>query len=416
MTQHRQLLIVIDWLLNRKCRLRLSQQERIASQEWAQVSLFKPNPSYKSQDQAPNLLKGVMGATGSGKTSFINVASGSALRVGSGLTSCTDAVQTSEPFWLENRLVRLIDTPGFDDTAKTDTEVLTMIAAFLSSMYRRGVMLSGAIYIHRISDIRMGGTSTRNFKLFRGLCGETMLRNVVIVTNMWGEVTLDVGEAREEELKSQDDFFKPVLERGAQLKRHYDTPASAHAIVGCVASKTPRALRIQRELVDEQRVITETTAGAELGRELHEQAMKFKEERRRLQDEMDEALRQKDDQAREELEQATAELDQEMLRVQTDSQQLASCYASDKARLKKMQQDLETAAQQESERQAAEHRRRMADIDDRIRRTPESESRETMHLAARLRRLQRQQAEPARRRPRRGLWDDFLDFLSVGQH
>lgn len=149
-------------------------------------------------------------------------------------------------------------------------------------------MLSGAIYIHRISDIRMGGTSTRNFKLFRGLCGETMLRNVVIVTNMWGEVTLDVGEAREEELKSQDDFFKPVLERGAQLKRHYDTPASAHVIVGCVASKKPRALRIQRELVDEQRVITETTAGAELGRELHEQAMKFKEKRRQLQDEMDE--------------------------------------------------------------------------------------------------------------------------------
>ncbi|KAF7422445.1 hypothetical protein PC9H_010601 [Pleurotus ostreatus] len=358
--------------------------------------LQEPGPGAKPSQ---GVFIAVMGATGSGKTSFINVASGSALRVGSGLTSCTDAVQTSEPFWLENRLVRLIDTPGFDDTAKTDTEVLTMIAAFLSSMYRRGVMLSGAIYIHRISDIRMGGTSTRNFKLFRGLCGETMLRNVVIVTNMWGEVTLD-----------------PVLERGAQLKRHYDTPASAHAIVGCVASKTPRALRIQRELVDEQRVITETTAGAELGRELHEQAMKFKEERRRLQDEMDEALRQKDDQAREELEQATAELDQEMLRVQTDSQQLASCYASDKARLKKMQQDLETAAQQESERQAAEHRRRMADIDDRIRRTPESESRETMHLAARLRRLQRQQAEPARRRPRRGLWDDFLDFLSVGQH
>ncbi|KAG5220655.1 GTP-binding protein [Salix suchowensis] len=298
--------------------------------------------------------------------------------------SCTDAVQTSEPFWLENRLVRLIDTPGFDDTAKTDTEVLTMTAAFLSSMYRRGVMLSGVIYIHRISDIRMGGTSTRNFKLFRGLCGETMLRNAVIVTNMWGEVALDVGEAREEELTSQDDFFKPVLERGAQLKRHDNTPASADVIVGCVASKKPRALRIQRELVDDRKVITETTAGAELGRELHEQAMKFKEKRRRLQDEMDE-------------------------------EQLASSYADDKARLKKRQQDLKTAAQQESERQAAEHKRRMADIDDRLRCTRESGSTETMQLAARLRRLQRQQAEPARRQPRRGLWDDFLDFLSAGQ-
>ncbi|KDQ24440.1 hypothetical protein PLEOSDRAFT_19162, partial [Pleurotus ostreatus PC15] len=232
----------------------------------------------------------VMGATGSGKTSFINMASGSALRVGSGLMSCTDAVQTSEPFLLENRTVRLIDTPGFNDTSKTDTEVLTMIAASLSSMYRGGVKLSGAIYIHRISDVRMGGASTRNFKLFKGLCGDDMLQNVVIVTNMWSHVPLDVGEAREEELKSDHDFFKPVLDGGAQLKRHDNTSTSARDIVGSIAFNIPLPLRIQLELVDEQKVITETAAGAELGRELREQATRYEEERRRLQDDMNEGI------------------------------------------------------------------------------------------------------------------------------
>ncbi|KAF4577055.1 hypothetical protein EYR36_005042 [Pleurotus pulmonarius] len=254
----------------------------------------------------------VMGATGSGKTSFINVASGSSLRVGSGLMSCTDTVQTSEPFLHEGRTVILVDTPGFDDTTKTDTDVLTMIAASLSNMYLRGAKLSGVIYIHRISDFRMGGTSTRNFRMFRELCGDTALQNVVIVTNMWGEVSPDVGEAREEQLKSREIFFKPALDKGAQIKRHDNTSASAEAIIRCIAFNAPLVLCIQRELVDEEKDVVETAAGAELGRELHEQALRYQAERRRLQDELDEALAQQDEEAREELEQATAQLKNDM--------------------------------------------------------------------------------------------------------
>ena len=33
-------------------------------------------------------------------------------------------------------------------------------------------MLAGIIYFHRISDLRMSGTLTRNFRMFRGLCGD----------------------------------------------------------------------------------------------------------------------------------------------------------------------------------------------------------------------------------------------------
>ncbi|KDQ25931.1 hypothetical protein PLEOSDRAFT_1078291 [Pleurotus ostreatus PC15] len=293
-----------------------------------------------------------MGATGSGKTSFINIASGSSLRVGTGLMSCTDAVQTSKPFVLEGRTVILVDTPGFDDTTKTDTEVLTMIAASLSSMYLNGVKLSGAIYMHRISDFRMGGTSTRNFNMFRELCGDTALQNVAIVTNMWSEVSLDIGEAREEQLKSRDIFFKPALGKGAQIWRHDNTSTSAQAIIHCIASKDPLALCIQRELVDERKDISETAAGAELGRELHEQAMRYQAERRRLQDELNEgfpplscnsvsslkvstALEQKDEEAREELEQATAQLNSEMMRVQIDSECMISSYSEEKERLER---------------------------------------------------------------------------------
>ena len=63
---------------------------------------------------------------------FINIASHSNLRVGASLESCTDEVQLADEFTLEGRRVVLIDTPGFDDSTKSDTDVLRMIADFLT--------------------------------------------------------------------------------------------------------------------------------------------------------------------------------------------------------------------------------------------------------------------------------------------
>ena len=62
---------------------------------------------------------------------FVNQASGSYLTVGNELDSCTSAIQESEEFILDGRRVVLVDTPGFDDTHKSDTDVLKTIAAFL---------------------------------------------------------------------------------------------------------------------------------------------------------------------------------------------------------------------------------------------------------------------------------------------
>jgi hypothetical protein len=42
-------------------------------------------------------------------------------------------VQAAAPFKLGGRRILLIDTPGFDDTTKSDTDILKEIAAFLSS-------------------------------------------------------------------------------------------------------------------------------------------------------------------------------------------------------------------------------------------------------------------------------------------
>jgi len=62
---------------------------------------------------------------------IINLASGSNLTVGEGLESCTYQVNVALDFELDGRVVKLIDTPGFDDTNRSNTDILATIASHL---------------------------------------------------------------------------------------------------------------------------------------------------------------------------------------------------------------------------------------------------------------------------------------------
>ena len=64
---------------------------------------------------------------------FVDLASGSSLQVGGDLESCTSEVQVTDAFTLDERRVILIDTPGFDDTSRSDTDILELIATFLAT-------------------------------------------------------------------------------------------------------------------------------------------------------------------------------------------------------------------------------------------------------------------------------------------
>ncbi|KAJ7707500.1 P-loop containing nucleoside triphosphate hydrolase protein [Mycena rosella] len=347
-----------------------------------------------------------MGPTGSGKTSFINIVSGSNLRVGRTLQSCTSTVQVAPAFRLDGRWVTLIDTPGFDDTSKSDTDILTLIAAFLAKTYEGGKKLAGVIYMHRISDVRMGGISTRNFKMFRQLCGESTLKNVVIVTNFWGEVGLEVGEAREAELASDERFFKPVLDKGARLLRHDNDTPSAQAILHYLIGNQPLALRIQRELVDQRKEISQTAAGEELNRELAEQIKRHRQEMAVLQKEMREAIREKDEETRKELEVETRKLQAEMSRVQNDSQKLASDYTAQKAALEKRMAEVAEAAKRDAECAEENHRRQIQDLEDRLRQSDTATNAEKEDIRRQLSEIQRRYEE-VRNQPRRGFFGNI---------
>ncbi|KAI0696931.1 P-loop containing nucleoside triphosphate hydrolase protein [Cytidiella melzeri] len=311
------------------------------------------------------MLIRVMGATGSGKSTFINLVSGSDLAVSDSLKSCTSQVQSARSFELSGRSITLVDTPGFDDTLMSDTDVLNMIAAaYLVDRYEQGIKLSGVIYMHRITDRRVGGMSIRNFSMLRKLCGDDTLKNVAIVTNMWNQESKERGIIREQELKTDNLFFKPVMDRGGQMLRHDNTVQSAQDIVSHFVKRNPMPLRIQRELIDEKKDIADTEAGVVLQGELADMQKKHREEIDAIRRDMEKALADKDEQTSKELQQARSELERQLQAVQDEKERLSREYRELKDRADKQIRKLEAEnrAEQEARRRAEEE---MAKIDPR---------------------------------------------------
>ena len=196
--------------------------------------------------------------------------------------------------------------------------------------------------------------------MFREICGDEALKNVVLVTNMWGEVSLGVGEAREDELSSK--FFKPVLDKGAQMSRHHNTVESAHDIIRKIAKNFPVALRIQRELVDEHKNIADTAAGEAVNRELNEQMERHQTELKSIQEEMVHALNEKDEEARQELEEEKNKLQEQLERIKRDSEGMASNYTAERERMQAKMREMEQEAEKEREWVEAEYNRQLVDL------------------------------------------------------
>ncbi|EMD41339.1 hypothetical protein CERSUDRAFT_109932 [Gelatoporia subvermispora B] len=285
-------------------------------------------PSRRQAGSDEEVLVAVMGPSGTGKSTFINLVSNSRLGVGHGLDSHTAEVQPSRSFWLDDRRVRLIDTPGFDDSTKSDTDILELIARFLSIEYRKGRKLSGILYLHRISDVRMGGIARRNFTMFHKLCGSDAIRNAAIATTRWEEVDARIGAERQTELASKPIFFKPVLDEGAQMFRHDHGLESAQDIMRSFLRNQPRPLLIQREMVDEGKPLSETEAGRELQREIRTQMEKHNKKMQELREELQEAAKDHDDELRADLDKEMQDMRVMLARLQNDAKRLAESSSS----------------------------------------------------------------------------------------
>ncbi|KAH7374631.1 hypothetical protein B0T11DRAFT_292439 [Plectosphaerella cucumerina] len=186
-------------------------------------------------------------------------------RNGHGQESCTLQVQVYPFFNGQGQTIYLIDTPGFDNTELSDTQVLAIITQWLANAYNAGVSLHGVLYFHSIADRRLRGSAGRNCDMLRALCGPAAPSRTHLVTTMWDSVP--IGDAQKREHAS---IMTPGLwcQLGGRIHRHWNINRSARDILAVFVegNREPITLAIQDEVINQKKTcLRYTAAGRALG-------------------------------------------------------------------------------------------------------------------------------------------------------
>lgn len=236
----------------------------------------------------------LLGQTGAGKSSFINRlrqpgdGSRRQAEIGHSLVSCTAEVNEYSCIGHGCNL-NLIDTPGFDDTNRSDMEILTVIAQYLARHLHSGRRIHGVLFLHRIVDVRLSASVIKMAELAKRICGERFYDHVTLVSTMW-ELLPDtsVGYERARELLNHPRFWADFHREGAPHVRYSNTRETARKIITEVikSARVPAPLlRIQSQLWRGLSV-PETDAGEFLEGELKRRREKHEQDLQRLREDI----------------------------------------------------------------------------------------------------------------------------------
>ncbi|KAI5795148.1 P-loop containing nucleoside triphosphate hydrolase protein [Geopyxis carbonaria] len=228
------------------------------------MSLIPANSIEVDTTVSPPPMVLILGETGAGKSNFINKLSPGSAQVGHKLESCTTKPMLI-PAVISQKPVLLVDTPGFNDTYRSDVEILREIAGVLTLQFGCGVKLCGVLYLHDILSPRITGSSARQLAILQRIVGEENFRNVVLVTTKWPSRCSepDIGApVREGDLRQR--FWEPMLRGRAGMCRFDGTPENAACIVRGLLGRAGDegvVLRLQRELMQDRMILHKTAAG-----------------------------------------------------------------------------------------------------------------------------------------------------------
>lgn len=212
-------------------------------------------------------------------TQFINKLTGMQAEIGTdSLESCTTEVNAYACDRGGKRFI-FVDTPGFNSALQTDTAVLTRILHWLRTTYaypflperlefhllrfryQKCIEVTGIIYTYRINDIHGCDTELTSLRIVAALCGAEAADRMRLVTTMWDDADEEIAKSTEVRLK--DDVWQLLLSAGACYQRFNNDEGSAWDIVLGLGD-TKKALVLQREVVDMEMKLEETSAGQRL--------------------------------------------------------------------------------------------------------------------------------------------------------
>lgn len=313
-----------------------------------------PNPLNMHKEDDTVIIV-VMGATGVGKSSFIRLITGREdIKIGQTLFSETKEVRGYN-FCHKGKNYVLVDTPGLDDSFRSDTQVAGLILTWLRDSMALGQQLNGVIYLHRITDTRMGGTALRNTRMFSKLVGKDAFKNVILATTFWEQVPVKDGVRREIELRETPDFWGDMLDHGAKIVRLRNEQRAGLRLLERFSGKGKAVLEAQQVMANEAKPIVDTEAMRELWNPITAFEQDLEEQRRaenrRYEEEIERLKRRQQEQVKKQKEEFEQRLEAER-KVEQD--QRAQKEKEELERYEREKEELEAEQQRQEERRRRE--------------------------------------------------------------
>ncbi|KAF3901847.1 hypothetical protein AA313_de0208849 [Arthrobotrys entomopaga] len=380
-------------------------QRNLTGQQAADIASQRSNIGFNKDD----IVIAVMGVTGAGKSTFINLLVEESIQIGHGLQSCTSEVGVYH-FNYGGSRVFLVDTPGFDDTNRSDSEILKDVAFWLAAAYSNEAKLAGIIYLHRISDVRMQGSALRNLRMFKQLCGANNLDSVVLATTHWtnaegARIPEATGAERVKELVQTDGFWGGMIERGSKVVRHDGSRESALEIVGSLVKRSVRVvLDIQRQLIDQKMNLDDTDAAQALQEELIRERKAFQEKLSELKEDMEFAMKENDQKWLNQIEKDQQKYEEKIKKTYEETEALKTNLkkiAEEKdAQYQALQKQM-SEQQKQYEQQVKDTVSKMESLQAEARRREEANERQRQEYAAKVEKERREHAEMLQETQRR---------------
>lgn len=166
----------------------------------------------------------------------------------------------------------------------------------------------------------MQGSAVLNLKMFKKLCGDDCLPNVILATSMWSndpQIRAEQ-ERRETEITTKSEFWGSLLRKGARSMRYGGEYQSAISIVSRLEHRPQVILDIQRQIVDDRKTLDQTPAGRLLRKDIIKKEEEYKRKLEQARAQMEEALKEKDEEFAREMRQQISAIQEKVNQAARD--------------------------------------------------------------------------------------------------
>ena len=133
--------------------------------------------------------------------------------------------------------------------------------------YGKEKKLSGIICLHDISQKALFQMSDQNLTMFKQLCGNDGLGNIIFGTTKWDKLTREAGLESERQLA--DGYWKKMVQSGSTMMRAQNDESSTQKVIECILDNVDYN-HVQDELREVQKIVPRTEHGDILRKKLRE--------------------------------------------------------------------------------------------------------------------------------------------------